>query len=594
MTGRSRPLASALALAALLGCAWAAGCGGGQTQGAAFDDGQLDVGPAMADLQRRLANAPIPRGFDVAVGVFGERSLVGVPLAGGEPWTFEHPITCRPVIAGSVVVGAGQNELFGLEAKTGKLLWTRKVGGCLRGAADNGEITVVSVRPITGFGGIVLAIDRDGQIVRQIEDDSKIGAPAVVDGFLFLPWSGKFVSAYDLAAGEEVARLRFSGRVTRAFTVGGALYFGETTATRFDEHIGLAPAGGAWTLALPARRLPGGPAWMESGIDALPAGALPSDRVHLYARPASGAAPAVWGGRYAATHGRVVMGLDAKDGALVWAHAHGAGFLGGAAYEGGFALCDAEGVITFLDAQTGATAGRASLGKPVDACLVQADGFSATKSEPRPLRDQIADVIRLQYEEAAPVQRFLLGELVTSADERATETLIDLYASGAAPEDVQVDVRSALAARRSGASFMLAALARRPDFLEGEARSTPVGPLADALAAAHVEGAAPLLAGHLVDPATPAADVERAAAALVVLARPADLPLLRQFFAMYRSEAADSLVVTAVAHVARALTRLGAAEVVATALSDPYTSEAVRAKLATIGTAAAAAGSPAR
>ena len=88
MKDRRPPIASSLAVAALLGGASAVGCGGGQTQGAAFDDEPLDVGPAMADLQKRLANEPIPRGFDVAVGVLRERSLVSVPLASGEAWTF--------------------------------------------------------------------------------------------------------------------------------------------------------------------------------------------------------------------------------------------------------------------------------------------------------------------------------------------------------------------------------------------------------------------------------------------------------------------------------------------------------------------------
>ncbi len=281
----------------VLGAALAssAGCGGGQTQGAAFDATLPDDGASMSALQRRLASEAIPRAADVAVGVFGERSLVGVPLVGGTPWTFEHPIACRPVIAGDVVVGAGDNEMFGLDAKTGKLLWTRKVGGCLRGAADNGHVTVVSVRPITGFGGIVVAIDRDGHVVRQIEDDSRIGAPAVVGGIVFLPWAGRHVSAYDLSAGEEVARVRFTGRVTRAFTVGGALYFGEQTVTRFDERIALAPAGGAWTLSLPPRALPDRPAWMDPGDESAPpapgpkTGSASTPGPRAARRPASGA-----------------------------------------------------------------------------------------------------------------------------------------------------------------------------------------------------------------------------------------------------------------------------------------------------------------
>lgn len=598
----ARRAAAALLFTAVLG----AGCGGGQTQGAAFEPTLRDDGKTMAALRERLASVPIPLGAPVAVGVFGDHTLVGVDLTGGEPWTFEHPIDCRPVVAGEVVVGVGDNEMFGLDARTGKPLWTRKAGGCLRGAADDGHVTVVSSRPITGLGGIVVAIGRDGLVVRQVEDDSNIGVPGLVDGVVFLPWEGRYVSAYDLSVGEEVARVLFTDRVTRAFASGGALFFGERTATRFDGRIALAPKGRASTVALPERALPGDPRWMESGNDALPPRAVPSDRVQLIARPAASGPPRFVGERYAATHGRAAMGLDAKDGALAWVHAHDASFLGGAAYDGGFALCDAEGVVTFLDARTGAVRGERSLGKPVDVCLVQADAFSnnaaaaaapgaaapgnaaaaavappaGAPAEPeRPLRDQIADVLQLRYLDAAPIQRFLLRELAASPDERATETLIDVVAGAVVPEDLAADARAALADRRTGASYMLAALAQRPDFLEGTTGTPALAPLADALAAIGDRRAAPLLAGHLLDPATPAPDVAHVARALATLAGPEELPSLRHFFAMYRSERSDEDIAAAVAAVARALERLGAGDAVAAALADPYTSDLVRGRL---------------
>jgi outer membrane protein assembly factor BamB len=151
--------------------------------------------------------------------------------------------------------------------------------------------------------------------------------------------------------------------------------------------------------------------------------------------------------------------------------------------------------------------------------------------------------------------------------------------SAAAPATVAADVRAALAARRSGADAMLAALAKRRDFLDDVPVSPAVGPLADALAAMDEKRAAPLLAEHLLDPAAPAADVERVAAALAVLAGPAEVPALRSFFALYRSEAAEAPIVLAVARVASALERLGSGDIVAAALRDPFTSEAVRSKI---------------
>lgn len=580
-----------------------AACGGGQTQGVAFNPALRESAGAMASLQEKLASTPIPPLPGVAAGVFGARTLAGVPLSGGEPWVFEHPIDCRPVIAGGVVVGAGDNEMFGLDAITGELLWARRAGGCIRGAADDGRVTVVSLRPITGLGGIVVAIDRSGLVVRQIEDDSNIGAPGVIDGVVFLPWEGRYVSAYDLSLGEEVARVRLTERVTRTITAGGALFFGERTFTRYDDKIALAPGAKASTIKLPSRPLPDDPRWTESGHETLPPHVLPSDRVRLFARPTASGPPEIAGDRYAAIHGRAALGLDAKDGALVWVHAHDAALLGGGAYDGGFALCDAEGRVSFLDAQSGLPRGEVSLGKPVDVCVVQADGplghaapergstpgrSSAArdaKSGPgappaaRPLRDQIADVLQLRYIDAANVQRFLLRELAASADELATETLIDVVTGAVVPEDLAPDARAALADRRTGASFMLAALAQRHDFLEGTAATPALAPLAVALEHIGDTRAAPLLARHLLDPATPLSDLEPVAAALAGLARPGELPALRRFFAMYRSEGAPSELVAAVVHAARALERLGSGDVVASALADPYTSDAVRGQL---------------
>ncbi len=384
-------LATGVAIAALSG-----GCGGGQTQGEAFDPRWKDDGGAgIAAFQQRFAGRPIPLGADVAVGVVagsGARQLVGVPLGGGPTWTFAHPLDARPAVAGSVVVGLGQGELFALDARTGQLLWTRRAGGRLRGAGDDGETTVVSLVSTTGTLSVVLAIGHDGMVQRQIEDSATIGVPAVVGRYAFLPWQGRYVTVFDLQTGGEVARALLRTEVSRAFLLGGAVFFGGgAAATRLDEAIGLGAAGHASTARLPARELPGAPVWMTDGTEVLAPIASAEDRVRLYARPRASGPPGVEAERFAATYYRAAVGLDARSGELAWAHAGEADFLGGAAYVGGFALCDARGGISFLDAQRGAVAGRASLGRPVQACVVQADGLTAAAlAAPRPERPTTA------------------------------------------------------------------------------------------------------------------------------------------------------------------------------------------------------------
>jgi outer membrane protein assembly factor BamB len=411
-------LAPLLLVSASLGGA----CGGGQTRGTPFDPGwRDDGGAAMATLARTFGDptrapprggAPsgedrraegsaarkrgrgrLPDGADVAVGVVGNNALVGVLLDGGATWTFAHEISGRPAVAGGVVVGAGDEELFALDARSGKLFWTRPASGRIRGAGDDGLTTVISLVPVTGTGSVVLAVARDGAVVRQFEDPGVIGVPAVAGDLAFLPWQGRFLSVVELPTGDERARLHVPGGVSRAFALGGTLFFGDRGATRFDAQIGRGVT--AAPFPVPVSGLPGRPSWTRPETSPPGRAADALDRVRLYARPTTEGPAGIEGGRFAATYARAALGLDAVSGAIVWAHAHVADFIGGAAYAGGFALCDAAGEVTFLDARSGVAAGHVSLGKAVDACEVQADALRkpASTGVAPPLAEQLAAVM---------------------------------------------------------------------------------------------------------------------------------------------------------------------------------------------------------
>jgi outer membrane protein assembly factor BamB len=361
----------------------------------------------MATFQASFRAVRVPLGVDVAVGVIGKKALVGVPLDGGTPWIFEHALHGRPAIAGSVVVSAGGGEVFALEARTGKLLWSRPSGGRIRGAGDDGVTTVVSLLPTTGYGSLILAIRRDGSVVRQLEDIEAIGAPAVVGDIVFFPWKGRFLSVYDMPSGDEEARVVFPGGVSRAFALGGAIFAGGVAITRVDDRADRTVA-----LPLPMGGLPGDPAWVRPGTDWVLREAETVDKVRLYARPTATGPAGIEGGRFVATDFRVALGLDASTGALAWVHAHDTDFLDGSAYHGGFALCDASGAVTFLDGGTGGVAGRVWLGKAVDACVVQTDGLTRPGAPGAgSLAEQIERALQLRQLEIVAVQQVLRREL---------------------------------------------------------------------------------------------------------------------------------------------------------------------------------------
>ena len=119
-----------------------------------------------------------------------------------------------------------------------------------------------------------------------------------------------------------------------------------------------------------------------------------------------------------------------------------------------------------------------------------------------------------------------------------------------------------------------------------------MGPLADALGALGEKKAAPLLAKHLNDPADTPDDAQRAAAALVVLAGPDELPALTTFFAHYRG-VGDEALTEPVVSVAEALVKLGDAGSVQRAASDAFTSPGVRDRLVRLtGSGGAARATP--
>lgn len=558
---------------ALLLCA--AGCGGGMARGAVFDEAWSDdQGAAVRKLRETLREAP-PRGVDAVVGVASRGRLVGAALGGDKSWVFDHPMVDRPALAGGVVVGLGGDELFAVDPKTGRPLWALKSPGAhLRGAGDDGKTTVVSLAPIAGRGSVVLAVRRDGSVLRQLEDKEEIGVPAVLGRYAFLPWKRQYVSIYDLEEGREAARVLLRSVTSRAFTAGGSLWFGELGATRWDDAIPGASSRGATFVSLPLAGLAGEPPWMRPGTARLEPTWDAHDKAGVLARP-DGAG--FVDGLFASTYYKLVMGRSAKDASLRWVWTSREDVLGGAQHPGGFVVCADDGRVTTLDAGSGEPAGELRLGTRLEACLVQADGLSrAPGKASRSLAAQLEEAVDAPDARLVAAQRKLLEDLAAIEGDAATLALVEIVEGAAAAPDLVADARALLAKRKSGVDAMLGALGRGYDFLAGETRVPPVAPLAAALAAAGEKRAAPLLARHLLSPATPASDVLAAAEALRALAGPDERPSLERFFALYRGGAPEPELVPALVAVARALERLGAGDVVARAKKDGLTADVVQ------------------
>lgn len=547
----------------------------------------------LESLVTRLASAPIPRGADVAIGVVDERTLVGLPLDGRPKWLFSHPLEDRPVVAGQVVVGSGAGELFALDAGTGSLLWKRPAVGELRGAGDDGQTTLVSMRSATGHASILLAVSHKGNVVRQIEDTALVGVPTMVQGYAFVPWEQRshFLSVYDVLYGKELARLSLPSRVSRAFTVGGALFFGESEATRFDARVELASLGHGSTSRLPLVELPGSPTWLRSGFSVASLDALPSDTARIYARPTPTGRPGFEGSALLATYDSLVMGLDAGSGRLRWVRGQDAEYIAGDAHSGGFVLCDRAGKLSMVDAESGQTVRLGELGSGLRSCVVHLDGFDE-RPEAGPVRSlarQIGDVLAREEPRLVLAQRFLLGELAKLDDEGVAPLLVAVASRPGAQRSLVAEARRLIADRRRDAAYLLAALGQAPRGAGGVVPEFPIGPIAEALAAMNERRAAPTLARLLSEGDALPEDALSVARALERLASKEQADALSRFLLTNRREDSQARVLEAISVVAQTLIGLGRADLVSAIAGDPLAHAEVRDRCAAAMTATAPA-----
>jgi outer membrane protein assembly factor BamB len=560
-----------------------AACGGNIVKGvgAPFSETwQSDQGKSIAALEERLRSSKAPAATPVAVGV-NETGLFGMALPNGKRWQHLGTADTVPVVAGDVVVASNAGTLFALDAKSGRQLWSVPIENRkLRGAGDDGQITVAVVAGENPGKSRFVAVTRSGDVLRRIDSTVDLGFPTAKAGIGFIPWSDQYVSAIDLKSGDEVGRLLLREIVTQARNFNGDLWFGEKGLVRFDDKIRLATTNQGTHVDLPARQLPGKPLWLGSGNQLWPVSSSARLKIRLSAQPVAATDGAHFTNHaYLASYFRVVLGLSDQDGSVRFVKSLSGDALGMSAGQHGFAVCDSSGKVSLVS-EKGGDAGSADLGAHLTACALDVSALSLEQTQaPAALAEQIGQALSELSPDMAVAQKLLVDELTKQDDPLVTKILIDLTSSAKIPPDLRSAARKLIATRRSGKEYMLAALERHYDYVSDVLLPPPLGPLADALAAMNEVSATPLLARHLNDPANEMADVERAAVALGKLATPAEYEDLRTFFALYRATADEPSLVNAVVAIGGALLRIGGAPgktVVERAAQDPLTQADVK------------------
>jgi hypothetical protein len=565
----------------------ALGCGGGAAtvgSGSAFKTGwQSDAGESIARVEVKLRSAPRPADVAVVVGVTAD-GLTGSTLPEGKVWRYRGAVDVVPSIApDGVVFASGGGQAFALDGKTGEKLWSVAVEPLrLRGAADDGKLSVLSLGKKGASRSRLVAVDRSGRVVLDEDASTELGRPAIRAGVAFVPWGGQYVSAIDVATGDEIGRLLTRDMPSHSLDVGGKLYFGQHALVRLDERIKFAESFQATRRMFKFRELPGTPVWLGNGLELPEIDTTARARIRLLALPESTPAGiAVATGSYAGSYFRAVYGFSVEHGHLIWADALEADVVGGGAAASGFVFCDNSGKVHLYDA-TGGTAPPLALGQKLTVCAVNASGLRIAGSPRGALAEQIEQSFKHLDPDMAAAEALLIAELGKLEDKAVTRILIDLAQEPRVPPAQREQARVLLSKRQNGSEYMLAALERHYDFVTGT-QTPPVGPLADALRGLKDERAAAPLARHLNDPADSMDDVVRAARALEVLATSTQVKDLSTFFALYRATADDPGLVQAVLSVATALLRVGGAEgraAVDRAVADPLTQPDVQRGLA--------------
>lgn len=118
--------------------------------------------------------------------VFGswDRNVYALDSNGRLLWKFSTgaEVNVEPAIDGDVVyVGSADKNLYALELETGRMLWSFKVDGGVRGVTASGNIIL-----FTGYTEQLYALNKDGELLWRFRTGGySIGPPAVSEGAIY-------------------------------------------------------------------------------------------------------------------------------------------------------------------------------------------------------------------------------------------------------------------------------------------------------------------------------------------------------------------------------------------------------------------------
>jgi hypothetical protein len=564
-----------------------AGCASRAAFDTTFPIGRQDQLNAVLS---RIASASRPAQTPVVVGVTGTsdqtRGVFAYDLAAQKlSFSTPAPVDGLPIAASNFVVVPEGDTVRVRSLATGSVEQEFDSDGMhLIGADGDGDLTAIVLSSGGSYGArSLLVIMRGSSVVQRMRVARPLGAPAVLGGLVFVPHSRVHLSVIT-PEGQELLRLAVRDDVaSEALTDGRHVFFGLAGLYLLDGHAQGGVKGGARYFAPPPanrRKLPGGPSFMRDTADKPPAVDSAVHRIALSFAPASsGSDVGVADHALYLSFYRLLFSLtDSADNAR-WVRSTPSDLVGVQGFPGGVAVVEESGTVSAFDAE-----GRALFSQPMGVnpvvATIRAAGIATSGGgePPEPLIKQLVAAALHADTRLVPAGELAVRLLGAMPEAEATETLITICAQSDAPRRLRDGACEALGTRTQGNDAILAALAKRNDFL-ADLSAPPLAPLAKAAAAANEERAVPLLLDHLEDPSTPGDDLPAVGAALLKLADGAAAARVERFLRLYHADANEAGLSEALISCAALLGKLnktGTQGLLESIANDPRTESALR------------------
>lgn len=558
---------------------------------AAFD-GTFPVGKQdhVNAVLARIAGASRPVQTPVVVGVTGSsdsaRGVFAYDLS-AQRLAFSLPakVDGLPIAASNYVVVPETDAVRVRSLADGSVVKEFDNDGMhLIGADGDGDLTAIVLSTGGSYGArSLLAIMRGASVVQRMRVDRALGAPAVLGGLVFVPHSRVHLSVIT-PEGQELLRLAVRDDVaSEALTDGHHVFFGLAGLYLLDGRTQNGVQGGAKYFAPPPanrRKLPGGPAFLRDTADKPPPVDSAVHRIALsFAPTSSGSDVGVADQALYLSFYRMLFSLNDSADSARWVRSTPSDLVGVQAFQGGVVAVEESGTVSGFDAEGRALFTHAMGVTPVVAA-VRADGLTASGGgePPEPLLTQLVAAALHTDTRLVPAGELAVKLLGAMQDAEATQTLITICGQSDAPRRLRDGACEALAGRTQGNDAILAALAKRNDFMADQ-KAPPLAPLAKAAAAANEPRATPLLLDHLEDPSTPGEDLPAVAAALLKLADASAAPRIERFLRLYHADASEPGLSEALASCSALLVKLKKGQAQGTLseiAGDPRTENALR------------------